>query len=180
MHIHLSRVHKAHKEALQKGPSHLQALLKAKVPEGWPQFPGPFKLREDDSEWGGGWPSYFFICPQSQSLVGNGGFSGAPDLHGEIEIGYEIAPAYRDRGYATAAVRKLLMFAFSQDVVQAVVAHTLAEKNASNAVLVKAGLSFAEEVPHVVFGGIWRWRIGRAEWTAQESRAADAFVMQAT
>ena len=36
------------------------------------------------------------------SLIGLGGFKGAPD-HGQVEIGYEIAPGYRLRGLATEA-----------------------------------------------------------------------------
>ena len=93
--------------------------------------------------------------------MGNGGFAGPPSETGEVEIGYEIAPQFENRGFATAAVKEMLKYAFSQPEVQAVVAHTLAEENASNAVLRKAGLSFVAEVPNPEVGSVWRWRISR-------------------
>jgi ribosomal-protein-alanine N-acetyltransferase len=43
------------------------------------------------------------------------------------------------------------------------VAHTLAETNASNAVLRKAGMSFVAEVDDPEVGKAWRWRISREE-----------------
>jgi [ribosomal protein S5]-alanine N-acetyltransferase len=43
------------------------------------------------------------------------------------------------------------------------VAHTLAETNASNAVLRKAGMSFVAEVDDPEVGKTWRWRISREE-----------------
>jgi len=38
----------------------------------------------------------------------DGGFAGAAGASGSVEIGYEIAPAHRNKGYATAAARRLI------------------------------------------------------------------------
>jgi RimJ/RimL family protein N-acetyltransferase len=54
-------------------------------------------------------------------------------------------------------------FAHAEAGVEAVVAHTLAETNASNAVLRKAGMSFVAEVKDPEVGKAWRWRISREE-----------------
>jgi len=40
--------------------------------------------------------------------VGKAGFHGGPDADGMVEVGYEVDPAYRRRGYARAALQDLL------------------------------------------------------------------------
>ena len=47
--------------------------------------------------------------------------------------------------------------------MSAVVAHTLAETNASNTVLRKVGMSFVGEIDNQEVGKVWRWRIIRDE-----------------
>jgi RimJ/RimL family protein N-acetyltransferase len=157
--LRLVRVDKAHKLALQTGRTQLQALLGAALPDGWPQFPEAF---DPAYEQPAAWPAYFFVSPAEGMLVGNGGFAGTPTDNGEIEIGYEIAPVLRNRGFATAAVHLLMQEAFALEDIHAVVAQTLAEENASNAVLKKAGFVFDAEVPNEEVGTVWRWRRGRA------------------
>lgn len=126
-------------------------------------FPIAFDLPRDEGHGSRHGPAYFFICPERRSLVGNGGFKGPPNGQGEVEIGYEVAPAFRNQGWATAAVSRLLVLAFTRPETRAVVAHTLAETNPSNAVLRKAGMTFDSSVPHETFGAVWRWRILRSD-----------------
>jgi RimJ/RimL family protein N-acetyltransferase len=40
--------------------------------------------------------------------VGKAGFHGSPDADGMVEVGYEVDPEYRRRGYARAAFQALL------------------------------------------------------------------------
>ena len=77
-----------------------------------------------------------------------------------MELGYEIADARAGRGLATAAARAMVDEAFADDSVTAVIARTLAERNASNRVLGKAGFEFdgeAQEDGETV----WRFRLKR-------------------
>jgi ribosomal-protein-alanine N-acetyltransferase len=104
------------------------------------------------------------IHPRERALVGNGGFTGEPDDSGAVEIGYEIAPKHRNRGFATEAARAMIDYAFTHEEVRAVAAHTLAETNASNSVLRKVGMTFVAEADHPEVGKTWRWRISRAEY----------------
>ena len=160
--IELVPVQRMHKQALHRGKQHLAELLGVSVPEGWPTFPEAFALSEEEETTASTrWPAYFFVCPQQGALVGNGGFAAPPDEHGEVEIGYEIATAYRNQGYATAAVKAMLALAFSRPEVHAVVAHTLAETNASNAVLQKLGMALVAELPNAEVGKVWKWSIQR-------------------
>jgi RimJ/RimL family protein N-acetyltransferase len=167
--IKLVPAHTLHKIALMRGRSHLQEMLGTTIPEDWPQFPEAFEVRDEDSERFGLWPMYFFVCPNSNALVGNGGFAAPPNGAGEVEIGYEIAPIYRNRGYATAAVGALVDIAFSRVEVDALVAHTLAQVNASNTVLKKIGMQLSMELPNIEVGKVWKWSIQRADWASCNS-----------
>jgi [ribosomal protein S5]-alanine N-acetyltransferase len=163
--LQLIPVEQRHKRAFADGIAELAALLGVSVPDGWPQFPEAFlptadQVREiiETAAWGG----YFFIDPALAAVVGNGGFHGTPDVGGNAEVGYEIAPQYRNRGYATEAVRGLVQFAFEDARVSRIIAHTLAEKNASNAVLERIGMVFAGELANDEIGKVWRWELCRS------------------
>src|SRR5688572_3831520 len=124
----------SHFEAYLRDASELGSLLGVTIPEGWPHFPkampmGYTMLKRDPSLLG--WWTYLFIYPLEGTLIGSGGFKGRVDDGGMVEIGYEIAPEYRERGFATEAARGLIDYAFSHTHVKAVDAHTLPERNAS-------------------------------------------------
>jgi RimJ/RimL family protein N-acetyltransferase len=137
-------------------------MLGVESPDDWPHFPEAFEVRDEDIEASELWPSYFFVCPMEGTLVGNGGFAAPPNDTGEVEIGYEIAPVFQNKGYATAAAGALCELALSRTEVSAVVAHTLAQENASNTVLKKVGMSMVAELPNPEVGKVWKWSIQRA------------------
>lgn len=150
-----------HIEAFLRSRDNLAALLGVTIPAGWPTFPEAFSLPPEPAPVSTGWDGYFFIHAADKVLVGNGGFKGAPDESGIVEIGYEIAPELQNRGFATEAARGMIDYAFAHPQVRAVIAHTLAETNASNNVLQKVGMKFAEELDDPGEGKIWRWQIRR-------------------
>ena len=76
-------------------------------------------------------------------LIGAGGYKGAPDATGTVEIGYSIVPEYRRQGYAREAVDGWLAHAFADARVTRVIAHTLTELEPSIAVLRSAAFDFA-------------------------------------
>ena len=159
------------RRAFHRSRGDFEATLEAVVPDAWPEFPEGMALASrKPPEEARAWPSYLFVLTEPRRLVGNGGFVARPDANGEVEIGYEIAPAFRRRGWATAAVRALLAHAFADEAVTAVVAHTLAEPGASNAVSRKAGMSKVGECTDPGVGAIWRWTIPRSAWTPREIR----------
>ncbi len=167
--LHLIIGEQRHLEALARHKDELGLLLQVAIPAGWPTFPEAFALPQGTVITPSEWDGYFFIDPTEQVLVGNGGFKGAPDETGTVEMGYEIAPEYWNRGYATEAVRGLIDYAFTHKPVNAVIAHTLAEKNASNRVLQKVGMTFIADVADAEFGTIWRWGVSR---NAYENRGS--------
>ena len=128
-------------------------------------FPGSLERTRDalaadpsGARWG---PRLFLVEDTKPTLAGWGGFKGAPDAAGAVEIGYAIAPACEGRGIATAAVGALLAQAWDASEVRCVVAHTLPARNASVRVLEKAG--FARDGAHLDgdVGEVWRFRLDR-------------------
>ena len=106
------------------------------------------------------WWMHFIIHDEDQTLIGTGGFKGAPAA-GQIEIGYEIAPGYRLRGLATEAARGMVDHALADARVDHVLAHTLPVDSASTTILKRLGLKFIGQVDDPDDGLIWRWRLDR-------------------
>jgi [ribosomal protein S5]-alanine N-acetyltransferase len=168
--LQLLPVERLHKKAFSSSRSKLAELLNVVVPENWPQFPEAFSVSDDEApEPATNWNGYFFIQSKDRALIGNGGFVGEPDKAGVVEIGYEIATEYWNRGFATEAAKGMIDYAFIHEEVKAVIAHTLAEKNASNNVLQKVGMTFIAELANPEVGKIWRWQITKDDY--RNSRA---------
>lgn len=107
------------------------------------------------------WWMHFIIHDADNTLIGLGGFKGAPE-HGQVEIGYEIAPAYRLRGLATEAARGMVDHALADPRVEHVLAHTLPVDSASTTILQRLGLRFIQALDDPDDGPVWRWRLDRA------------------
>jgi RimJ/RimL family protein N-acetyltransferase len=142
-----------------------QALSEAigyPVVPGWATFKDALGVVRDtlaaDPAWVE-WGPRFFVDTNPESVVGWGGFKGPP-ADGTVEIGYEIAADLQGRGLATAATRAMLVEAFASPEVERVIAHTLAEPNASNHILEKLGF---QKVATVQDGDqpVWRYELER-------------------
>lgn len=138
------------------------------IPQQWSEFgEAPFlyaldKLKEDDKQ--SIWWSWLPILVSENTLIGNCGYKGPPEK-GVVEIGYEVALDYRQNGYATEMAKALVKNAFAFQDVDLVLAHTLAEENASVHVLRKCGFHFDGELVDPEDGNIWRWKLPREQST---------------
>lgn len=102
------------------------------------------------------WGSHLVIDPTLSTVVGFGGYKGAPDA-GTVEVGYSVAPAHRNRGHARNAVVAWVHQA-ARAGVRAVLAHTLPTPNASTRVLEHCGFLWVGNVPDDD-GHLWQWRL---------------------
>ena len=150
-------------DAAIAGDEALASALGHDVAPGWATFRQALEPLRDvlaadpgRAEWG----TRLFVTDDPPELVGWGGFKGPPE-DGVVELGYEIAPARQGRGLATAAVHAMLAEAFADDRVGGVIAHTLAERNASNRVLEKAGFGFDGDAEQEGMP-VWRYSLRRS------------------
>jgi RimJ/RimL family protein N-acetyltransferase len=108
------------------------------------------------------WLHGFAVVDQQSGLViGNAGFTDAPDDQGMVEIGYGIVPSFEGRGFATEAAEALIAFALGDERVRTVQAHTLPVANASTRILTKCGFRHIGEVVTRDDGVVWRWELIR-------------------
>lgn len=151
-------------EVVFKGDEALAEHLQITVPTQWTEFGEPAfrwtydKLSQPNAK--KEWWAYLPILKTERVLVGSCGYKGEP-TDGVIEIGYEIAKDYRNKGLATEIAKGLIAHAFQYPEVTKVQAHTLAKENESGSVLKKAGMTKMEELEDPEDGKIWRWEINR-------------------
>lgn len=135
-------------------PAALAAALGLDVPASWPPeyydrdaVAWVLKMLEQNrfpSDWG----CYYIgetLTAEPMRLIGVGGFKGAPDATGTVEIGYGVVPEFRRRGYAREAVEAWIEWAFSDARVSHVIAHTLRHLTPSIGVLESTGFRYARD-----------------------------------
>jgi RimJ/RimL family protein N-acetyltransferase len=104
------------------------------------------------------WTLGFAIVDRgTHAVVGTCGFKGPPGADGIVEIAYGVTPDQQGKGYATEAAEALVSYAFGEDQVRLVRAHTFASANASARVLTKCGFKAVGEVIDPEDGLVWRW-----------------------
>ena len=81
-----------------------------------------------------------FVDEVSDRIVGSGGFKYAP-RESRVEIGYNVSPDCRGRGFATDGVTLLCEEAFSSGLVSEILVETSLANVASKRVLEKAGFT---------------------------------------
>jgi RimJ/RimL family protein N-acetyltransferase len=146
--------------ALNEDRTQFSALMGSPVPEGWPEFPEAigFTLEQlqNAPEADRAWSMQFFVDPATGRLLGSGGFAAKP-IDRTVEIGYEVAPAFRGRGLGTAAARALVERAVASGEVDHVIAHTRPGPNASTGVLVALGFEHVADREDPEVGTVWAW-----------------------
>jgi len=120
----------------------LSRILGAAVPHTWPVSPEalPYflsmvKIKAENAKW----LNYIVVFPGTSTVVGDIGFLGPPDADGCVEIGYSVIPEYRGRGFATEMVQRMTDWAFSQQHVVSIRAHTMPGNTASIRILRRCG-----------------------------------------
>ena len=143
----------------------LSNKINVTVPDNWTEF-GVVALQyaldklvnsEDEASW---W-TYLPVYKLNNTLIGSGGYKGKPTSDGIVEIGYEIVPQYRNRGFATEMTKALIANAFNYKSVKLIIAHTLGYENPSTKVLQKCGFVKVEQINDPEDGIIWKWELKR-------------------
>jgi RimJ/RimL family protein N-acetyltransferase len=126
-------------------PEQIESSLRIRVPRDWPLhelrevLPDYADALKQDSSLEGWGP--WLIVDAADTLVGDIGFTGRSDDDGEVEIGFNVLPAYRGNRYASEAVSALARWALAQPRVECVEAACARGDGASALVLERAGFT---------------------------------------
>ena len=164
--LRLMTIEEKHLAAIISEPGSLGGLLKITIPEQWPEHPEAYRhamslLKQQPLLPHSGWWLYLFINPELKALVGCGGFKSAPDADGVVEVGCEIAPAFRRQGFATEAMRGLVGYAFTRPEVSAIDGYSKPIKCAQSELMRDLGMTRIGEATDKVAGKVWNWRVTR-------------------
>jgi ribosomal-protein-alanine N-acetyltransferase len=147
--------------ALHEDPARFAELIGSPVPDGWPAFPEAidFTLTHllDSPAADHAWSMQLFVDAATGHMVGSGGYVGPP-VGRTVEIGYEVAPAFRGRRLGTAAARALVERAVDSGEVDHVIAHTQPGPNPSTGVLTSLGFEHVADQKDPEVGPVWEWR----------------------
>jgi ribosomal-protein-alanine N-acetyltransferase len=121
-------------------------LLGATVPPEWPPETAADALPlflgwlREHPDWDG-WLGWYAVRVDGRErvLVAGGGFLGAPDADGMVEMGYSVLPAFQRQGVASEMVAALCGWALAQPAVQRIEADTDRGNAGSWALLARAG-----------------------------------------
>jgi ribosomal-protein-alanine N-acetyltransferase len=131
------------------GREEFAEAIGADVPDEWPPelFDSPsmrvtLEQLRDPAEHG--WSLWYLLSKKHDppKVLGVCGFKGKPDRAGSVEIGYSVLRQFRIQGYATEAVARLVLWAFSHQNVVEVTAETLPHLRQSIRVMEKNGFVF--------------------------------------
>ena len=147
--------------ALNDNRARFSELIGSSVPDGWPEFPEAIGFNQEylrtASEADRSWSMQFFLDDATGQLLGSGGFA-APPAHRTVEIGYEITPDFRAKGFGAAAARTLIERAVASGEVDDLLAHTRPGPNPSTGVLVSLGFEHVDTQEDPDAGPAWEWR----------------------
>jgi len=146
-------------EADLQGHRQLAELIGGQVPDNWPPdlfgreaMKFALQLLHDPAEQG--WSFWYLLTKSLQDaddleagvqqieVLGVCGYKGRPDEAGSVEISYSVLSKFRNLGYASEAVARLVLWAFGHQNVKAVTAETLPHLRQSIRVMEKNGFTF--------------------------------------
>jgi [ribosomal protein S5]-alanine N-acetyltransferase len=113
--------------------------LNVEVPHGWTEtIPARMRLEQlaaDPSEQP--WLVRAAVLRAQRRVIGSAGFHAPPKADGRVEIGYDIVPAERRKGYAREAIAGLTAWAFATGRARVCVA-SVSPGNAPSLALVRS------------------------------------------
>lgn len=101
-----------------------------------------------------GFESWMIIKKENDTIIGDIGFKGVPNLGSAVDIGYGITLNERRKGYASEAIAGLIQWAFSQPSVKLITAQSLLDNTGSAKILEKQGFKKTG-----ILGEFIQWRL---------------------
>jgi RimJ/RimL family protein N-acetyltransferase len=160
-----------HAEDVQRLAAHPEVVATTNLPDPYPDDGAAQWIEYVRPRHAAGEEFAFAIRNEDDALVGVTGLVDVTDT--EAELGFWIGKPYWNRGYATAAARQTVRFAFEELAVEHVFARPLARNAPSRRVLEKLGFRFQQPETHehpkwTDDDRVARYTLDRDNWHAVE------------
>lgn len=101
---------------------------------------------------------YFAIARKDNNkLIGTIGLSGVNRMHNRIELSYDLAKEYWNKGIITQAIKAVTWYGFEKMKINRIEAYSLEENIASRKVLAKSGFFLEGELKqHRYHNGVYK------------------------
>lgn len=114
------------------------------------------KMAQSGPETNGDWFQFAIELKQTGVMIGDCGFHTLAEDKRQAEIGFSIAQSYQGFGYATEAVKRVLVYLFADLTLHRVQAICDVENTASARLLERVGMRReAHFVDNIWFKGAW-------------------------
>lgn len=158
-----------HADAVQRLAVHPEVVATTNLPDPYPDDGAAQWIAYVQPRHEAGEEFAFAIMSAEDELVGVTGLVGVTDT--TAELGFWIGKPYWNRGYATAAARQAVEFAFDEVGLDRVFARPLERNTPSRRVLEKLGFQFQQTETHehpkwTEADQFARYRIDRSAWNA--------------
>ena len=155
-----------HLTGLQRGQGEVFSFMGADMVDGWLAFPESIdqaaKLLQEHSQ-NLRWGMHLVLHKADNKIIGTAGYNGMADEDGLVEMGYAIAPSYKNKNIEREIVKGLVSNAFEWAVVNMIDAYTLARANESGRELEVLGFSrLARE------DDLLHWRLLRSDYESSQ------------
>jgi RimJ/RimL family protein N-acetyltransferase len=157
-----------HADAVQRLAADPDVVATTNLPEPYPEDGAAQWIAYVQPRHAAGEEFAFAIMNEDSELVGVTGLVDVTAI--EAELGFWVGKPYWNRGYATAAVRQTLHFAFEAVGLERVFARPLVRNAPSRRVLEKLGFQFQQTETHehpkwTDADRFARYRIDRSGWS---------------
>lgn len=143
------------------------SLMGADTAEGWLVFPESVeyatKLLQSHSQ-NLRWGMHLILHKGDNKIIGTSGYNGMANDDGLVEMGYALAPSYRNVGIEAEIAKGLVDNAFRWAAVIMIDTYTVARSNESSQTLKDLGFSkMARE------GDLLQWRLTRGDYEGSQA-----------
>jgi len=156
-----------HLQGMQRSQGNVSSMMDADTVEGWlastesvEQAMALLAASSQNLRWG----MHIVLHKADNKIIGTCGYNGMADDDGVVDIGYALAPSYRNQGIEREITKGLMDNAFEWAVVEKIDAYTLARSRESGKIFEQLGFTMLKKED-----GLIQWRLTRDDY--ERSRA---------
>lgn len=98
-----------------------------------------------------GFEFWMIVHSADQTIIGDIGFHGKPDVHGDVEIGFGLVEEAHGKGYGSEGFNGIINWLKTQNDVKKLYANCLIDNHASYHLLIKNGMKEIYRNTHSIY-----------------------------